>query len=174
MNFTYCFKVVPNKTHAYQESYDTIAVSDSPSSYSLVKNPQTNDDTITLTIENADPQWVYLEVTATIIDGDDIEYESYKGKHEKRPYVPSGSSDGSVVSTAIFIVVGSFLLIMVIGLVVVIIIFKNRNKSLLNQVKHVSFQTKADTPQQDLLLNKNQNQQNNQESSSEEQTINKI
>ena len=52
------------------------------------------------------------------------------------------------------------LLAIVIGLVVVILIFQQRNKNLLNQVKHVSFQqTNSNNNNVDpnLLLQKSQN-----------------
>ena len=164
VDIIYCLKVVPNKTHAYQESFDTIAVSESPSAYALVRDPRYFDDIVTLNIKVDDPQWVYLEVTATIIDREDIEYESYMGKYEPRPYIGPGGISGGV-STALFIVVGSIMLLMVIGLVIAVIIFKNKNKSLLNQVKHVSFQAKSNSTDQDLLLNKKQSQENSQVSS---------
>ena len=154
-DITYYLKVVPNETHAYRESYDTIAVSESPSSFVSIKNPKPNDN-IELEIDNVNAQWVYLEVIAAIRDGENVEYECYKGKYTLRPYVPDGGSSGSGgVNTVVFLVVGGILLLLVIGLIVAVIVFKTQNTALLNQVKHVSFQKTNTNP--DLLLNKQQN-----------------
>ena len=155
VNVTYSLKVVPNDTHVYKESYDTIAVTESPYGVASVKNPTT--DKIELTLTAASSEWVYLEVIASIKDGDNWEYECYKGKYELRPYTPpEGVSEG--VNTVVFVVVGGTLLVIVIGLIVAVVIFKNKNKSLLNQVKHVSFQKTNSNVDPNLLLKKQQNQ----------------
>ena len=57
-----------------------------------------------------------------------------------------------------FVVVGVILIAIVIGLVITIFIFQQKNKNLLNQVKHVSFQQTNSNNNVDpnLLLQKSQ------------------
>ena len=59
-----------------------------------------------------------------------------------------------------FVVVGIILIAIVIGLIVTIFIFQQKNKNLLNQVKHVSFQQTNTNPNNNvdpnLLLQKSQ------------------
>lgn len=70
---------------------------------------------------------------------------------------PEGSSSGSGGdNTTLFIVVGVILLVIVIGLVVTIFLFQMRNKSLLNQVKAVSFQKTNSNTDPNLLLQQSQ------------------
>ena len=155
VNVTYTLKVVPNETHAYRESYETIAVTESPYALVSVKNPTT--DNVELTLSEGSNNWVSLQVVAAINDGDNYEYVSYKGSYNLRPYNgPSGGGDTGGVSTSVFVAVGTILLLIVIGLVVAVIIFKNKNKSLLNQVKHVSFQKTNSNVDPNLLLKKQQ------------------
>ena len=160
-SITYYFKAVPNSTHTYKESYDTIAVSESPCVYTSVTNPST--DTIELVINEAPSLWVFLEVTAVIFDGENVEYETYKGEYKLREYVAPGGSSGGV-STTLFVVVGGILLAIVIALVIVVIWFIKSNQSLVNQVKHISFQNNNNNSNVDsgLLLKKNQDQQQSQ------------
>ena len=166
-NITYFFKVVENKTHFYGEELNTIAVSESPYYTVYERNPSYgSDNTITLTAKGKLSNWVYLNVIAQIQQKNVLEYVSYKGIKNVRP-VPKGepggsdnnsSDDDSSNNTTLFIIVGVILLSIVIGLVVTILIFQQRNKNLLNQVKHVSFQQTNTNNNVDpnLLLQKNQ------------------
>ena len=135
-----------------------------------MKNPQNEGGVIKIEIRDVPALWAYIIVVAAITDGNNIEYESYKGVAEVRPYVPpEGSTEG--ISPVVFIVVGGLLLLIVIGLIVAVVIFNIRNKSLLNQVKHVSFQKSNSNTDPNLLLNKSQQSstQEQQQTSSPEQ-----
>ena len=68
---------------------------------------------------------------------------------------PGSNGDGSN-NTVLFGVIGGVLGVIVIGLVVVIVYFQFKNKSLLNQVKHVSFQKTNTNMDPNLLLQKSQ------------------
>ena len=155
LNIVYYLKVVPNDTHVYKESYDTVAVSESPASVVAVRNYSKSEGTVKIDIYNVTKLWVYIEVVAKIEDGDNIDYVCYEGKHEVRPYTPSnGGSNGGGVNTVVFLVVGGVLLVIIIGLAIAFFIFKQRNQALLNQVKHVSFQKTNSNTDPNLLLNK--------------------
>ena len=52
----------------------------------------------------------------------------------------------------------SVTLVIIIGLIGVIFYFQKKNKSLMDQVKHVSFQQNSAASDPDLLLHKDQNQ----------------
>ena len=160
-NVTYTLKVVPNNTHVYKESYNTIAVSESPSSFVSMRNMITGEiETIQLEIYNVNAVWVYIEVVAEIQDGNNYDYLAYEGIYKERPYVPLDNSSG--VNILVFIIVGGVLVVAVIALIIVFVVIKNKNKTLLNQVKHVSFQKTNSNTDPNLLLNKPQNSQENQ------------
>lgn len=104
-----------------------------------------------------------MQVIAQIQQDTILEYVAYEGEYFLRPPVEgsggSGSGSGSGITTQTFLIVGGILLLLIIGLVVVVFIFQQRNKSLLNQVKHVSFQQSAQnsgSADPNLLLQKNQ------------------
>jgi hypothetical protein len=160
-NVTYFFKVVDNETHYYEESYKTIAVMESPFVVVYKRNPEDNNGQITLKAKGDIANWVYLQVIAQIQQDTILEYVAYDGEYFLRP--PKEGSDGSGssggITTQTFLIVGGILLLLIIGLVVVVFIFQQRNKSLLNQVKHVSFQQSAQnsgSADPNLLLQKNQ------------------
>ncbi len=69
---------------------------------------------------------------------------------------PSGGPDGNGgSSTGLFVGISVTLVILIAGLVVLVIYFQRRNKSLVNQVKHVSFQQSTSAASDpDLLLAK--------------------
>ena len=168
-DITYFFKVVDNATHVYGEEIETIAIMESPYYTVYQKNPSDNNGKITLTAKGDLSNWVYLQVIAQIEQETILEYVAYKGKKFVRPSNGGGnngensSSSSEGISTTVFVVVAVIILGLIAGLVVVVFIFQQRNKSLLNQVKHVSFQQNAgnNTPANadpDLLLQKNQPQ----------------
>ena len=163
-NVTYFFKVVDNRTHHYGEEVNTIAVTESPYFTVYKRNPQyDNNGTITLTAKDYDlSNWVYLNVIAQVQQNNILEYVSYNGKVFVRPS-PSGGdgekkqeSESSGDNTVLFVVVGGILILIVIALVVAIFIFQQKNKALMNQVKHVSFQQTNSNTDPNLLLQKNQ------------------
>ena len=163
-NVTYFFKVVDNRTHHYGEEVNTIAVTESPYFTVYKRNPQyDNNGKITLTAKDYDlSNWVYLNVIAQVQQNNILEYASYNGKVFVRPS-PSGGdgekkqeSESSGDNTVLFVVVGGILILIVIALVVAIFIFQQKNKALMNQVKHVSFQQTNSNTDPNLLLQKNQ------------------
>ena len=173
-NITYFFKVVDNSTHYYGEAYNTIAVTESPYYSVYERNPKDSNGKITLTAKSFSlSNWVYLNVIAVVQQKNVLEYISYNGIKNLRPPEESeddtgknSDKDNSInvetkSHTTMFIVVGVILLAIVIGLVVVILIFQQRNKNLLNQVKHVSFQqtnsNNNNNVDPNLLLQKSQN-----------------
>ncbi len=161
-NITYFFKVVNNDTHYYEESYETIAIMESPFKVVYKRNPQDSNGKITLEAKGEYlSNWVYLQVIAQIQQDTILEYVAYKGKKLLRPPVDGGDSGKTegAITTQTFLIVGGILLLLIIGLVVVVFIFQQRNKSLLNQVKHVSFQQSAQnsgSADPSLLLQKSQ------------------
>ena len=160
-NITYFFKVVDNETHLYGEEYETIAVMESPFYTVYKRNPQDDNGKITLIAKGNKKEftnWVYLQVIAQIQQDTILEYVAYKGKKYVRPGPEiKGGSGISGTSFAIFLVI---ILIIIVGLAVVVFIFYQKNKSLVNQVKHISFQQQAPEKSADpnLLLQKNQQQ----------------
>ena len=163
-NITYFFKVVDNASHYYGEEYETIAVMESPYHTVYKRNPTADSKgQITLSATGDISNWCYLQVIAQIQQDTFLEYVAYKGiKTIRDP--PKGAESSGGVNTTVFVVVAVILLVLIAGLVVVVFIFQQKNKSLLNQVKHVSFQQNAgaintSSSDPDLLLQKNQQPQ---------------
>ena len=156
-NVTYFFKVVDNETYNYEEAYETIAVMESPFYAVYKRNPEDTNGKITLTAKGNLSNWVILQVVAQIQKDTMLEYVTYNGKYNLRPPTNNGSGDGEGMSTSTFLIIGGCLLLLIIGLVVVVFIIQQRNKSLLKQVKHVSFQQKEGaSADPNLLLQKSQ------------------
>ena len=162
-NITYFFKVVGNSTLVYGEEVQTIAVSQSPYYTVYKRNPSDNGGKITLIAKGKLSNWAYLQVIAQIQQDTVLEYVAYKGEvNIRKP--PKTNSGSSGPSTTVFLVVAGILLALIGGLIVIVFIFQQRNKSLLNQVKHVSFQQNAGTANADPeLLLKKSNQSNQSE-----------
>ena len=156
-NVTYFFKVVHNETHYYGEAYNTIAVTESPFYTVYKRNPSDDNGKITLTARGLLENWVYLNVIAQVQQDNVLEYVAYNGvKMVRPPKEGEGSTGSSGNNTTLFIVVGVILLLIVIGLIAAIFIFQYRNKALLNQVKHVSFQKTNSNTDPNLLLQQSQ------------------
>ena len=157
-NITYFFKVVNNKTHYYGEECNTIAVTESPYYTVYKRNPTDNNGKITLIARGDLENWVYLNVIAQVQQNNVLEYISYNGIKNVRPSPEGSNNEKGGNNTTLFIVVGCILLLIVIGLVIAIFIFQQKNKGLLNQVKQVSFQktNSNNNVDPDLLLQKSQ------------------
>ena len=163
-NITYFFKVVENSTHYYGEEYNTIAVMESPYHTVYKRNPEENNGKITLSATGDLSNWCYLQVIAQIQQDTFLEYVAYNGIKNIRDAPRGSESSSGGINTTVFVVVAVILLSLIAGLVVVVFIFQQRNKSLMNQVKHVSFQQNAgavntSSTDPDLLLQKNQSPQ---------------
>ena len=122
------------------------------------RNPPNSNGNITLSSTGDFSNWGILQIIAQIQQDIILEFVAYNGIKNTRP-APKNSGDNSGgVNTSVFVVVAVILVALIAGLVVVVFIFQQRNKSLLNQVKHVSFQQNAGTTNTDpdLLLQKSQ------------------
>ena len=83
-NITYFMKVIDKSTYINNESYDTIAMTESPHHISYIRNPEDNEGKITLTAKGNLKNWGYLNIIAKIQKDDNIEYISYGGKKNLR------------------------------------------------------------------------------------------
>ena len=83
-NITYFLKVIDNSTYINNESYDTIAMTESPHHISFKKNPKDNEGKIILTAKGNLMNWGYLNVIAKIQKGDNVEFISYDGRKNLR------------------------------------------------------------------------------------------
>ena len=79
-NITYFLKVIDNSTYINNESYDTIAMTESPHHISYKRNPKDNEGKIYLTAKGNLINWGYLNIIAQIQKGDNVEYLSYGGR----------------------------------------------------------------------------------------------
>ena len=176
----YFFKIVDNSTYIYGEEMNTIAVTESPSLIYYDKNPQElkeDADKLYITAnkdyssESAFNNYVYINVIAQIQQKNIIEYVAYNGIMNIRPPAPPSDSDSddtdgkkesdkpaesTTNKAVVFGVVGGILGAIVIALIVVIVYFQMKNRNLLNQVKHVSFQKTNTNMDPNLLLQKQQ------------------
>ena len=139
VNITYFFKVVDADDYLEGEYSDTIAVTESRYLSAFERNPEDKNGLITLTAKGQVSRWTILQVIAQIQQETILEYVAYKGRYTYRVPTRNEIKGESVDATAFYIVV-FILLALVIGLIIAIIFFKIRNQSLLEQVKHVSFQ----------------------------------
>ena len=154
-NITYFFKVVENSTYYYGEEYKTIAVTESPYYTVYERNPEDNGGEITLIAKGKLSNWVYLNVIAQVQQNNVIEYISYNGKMTLRPIPDSeNNNSNSNFNMTVFLIIGSILVAILLGLVITLFIFNQRNKNLLNNVKNVSFQNINNKMDPNLLLKK--------------------
>ena len=158
-NITYFFKVVNNESLFYGESCETIALTESIYYYVYKRNPTYDSKgQITLTANEDLSNWAYLQVIAQIQQDATIDYVSYKGIENIRPPKQKGGKKESS-SVAAFVIIIIVLLALVIGLAIIVFIIQQQNKSLVNQVKHISFQQNQNindsyNADPDLLLKK--------------------
>ncbi len=151
-NITYFLKIVDADSYIEGELSDTIAVTESPYYTVFVRNPEDKKDLITLTAKGDFRRWTIIQIMAQVQHETIVEYVAYKGKYmhrekkeeeekeEENKNKNNNNTNNSDVDPTMFYVVGGILLALVIGLIVVIIIFKIKNQELVEQVKHVSFQ----------------------------------
>ena len=129
-----------------------------------------SDGKITLTATGDLSNWAYLQVIAQIQQDTILDYVAYKGEKNIRDPKKGGNNGGKDdnddggVNTTVLACIIAILVCLVVGLFVVAAIIQNRNKSLVDQVKHISFQQNANSnatqpanADPDLLLHKNQN-----------------
>ena len=143
-NITYFFKVVNSDFYLTGEKSDSIAVMESLYYTVYQRNPISDDKgLITLTAKGDFKKWTILQVVAQIQQETILEYVTYKGKFIQRPKeidIEEDAEGAESADTTLFFVVVGILLVLIIGLIVTIFIFKIKNQDLVEQVKHVSFQ----------------------------------
>ena len=152
-NITYFLKIIDSKDYIKNEKIETISLTQSPYNVTFIRNPIDSNNKITINAFGDFPQWTYLQVIAQIQQNNILEYVAYKPVYKERKIDPSDSEENNEEkdNTSLFIGVSISLVVIIIGLVILIIYFKKRNKSLINQVKHVSFQ-QSESSEPDLLL----------------------
>ena len=160
-NVTYFLKVVDNSTYIYGEEMQTIAVTESPNSVYFVRNPPVgiigDNDKLFINATGLFTNWGYINVIAQVQQNNIIEYVAYNGKMEIKPNPNKNEKEKEEESsdnTVLFAVIGGVLGAIVIGLVVVIVVIQIKNKSLMNKVKHISFQKTNAVTDPNLLLQK--------------------
>ena len=153
-NITYFFKIVDNSSLIYGEEIETIAVMESRYYTVYKRNP--TEDKITLTAKGIFTQYAYLQVIAQIQQDTILDYVAYKGVVKIRPPKTAGKGKSN---TTLFAVIMVILILLVAGLAVAVAIIQQKNKGLVEQVKHISFQQNqnAGGADPDLLLKKNVN-----------------
>ena len=139
--------------------------------YTVYKRNPTygNDGRITLTANGQLSNWAYLQVIAQIQNDTLLDYVAYKGVELIRPSKKGGGGNNnnennkseSGGSIAAFVVIIIILVALVVGLAIIVFIIQQKNKSLVNQVKHISFQQNqnanpAGNADPDLLLKKSE------------------
>ena len=143
-NITYFFKVVNSDFYLTGEKSDSIAVMESLYYTVYQRNPISDDKgLITLTAKGDFKKWTILQVVAQIQQETILEYVTYKGKFIQRPKendIDENAESAESADTTLFFVVVGILLVLIIGLIITIFIFKIKNQDLVEQVKHVSFQ----------------------------------
>jgi len=169
-DITYFLKVIENKSYIYGEEMTTIAVTESPGYVYYERNPQTipeDQDKILMTASDEYSEvlknYAVITIIAQIRQKNIIEYVAYNSIMNVRPSPDSdkgGDAEPTSNNAVIFGVVGGVLGAIVIGLVIVIVYFQMKNKTLLNQVKHVSFQKTNTNMDPNLLLQKNKPEEN--------------
>ena len=139
----------------------TIAVTESPNSVYFVRNPPVgiigDNDKLFINATGLFTNWGYINVIAQVQQNNIIEYVAYNGKMEIKPNPNKNEKEKEEESsdnTVLFAVIGGVLGAIVIGLVVVIVVIQIKNKSLMNKVKHISFQKTNAVTDPNLLLQK--------------------
>ena len=146
-NITYFLKVVYNKTHYYEESFDTIAIIESPYYTVYEINPSDINGKITLMAEGDLSNWAYLQVIAQIQQDNNLEYVSYKAvknlklipdKKEEEKEKEENNSNQNFAKDNIYIIIIIIMGVIIVILLLLIIIHcirsPSRNKIELNNV----------------------------------------
>ena len=161
INVTYFLKVVENSTYIYGEEMNTIAVTESPNTVFYVRNPLPgvgdDGDKILMKGDGYFSNWGYINIIAQIQQNNIIEYVAFDGNMTLKPdpnKKDEGEEEESKDNTVLFGVIGGVLAVIAIALVIVIVVFQIKNKKLMDQVKHVSFQKTNANVDPNLLLQK--------------------
>ena len=159
-NITYFMKVVDSRSYIPGEDFNTVAVTESPYFTKYKRNPDfDSNDKITLSATGDFQYWRCLQVIAQIQQNKVLEYIAYDSVCTDKN-TPSGNKEDENLNeksdkTGLLIAISVVLAVLIIGLVALVFYFQKKNKSLMNQVKHVSFQQNNSASDPDLLLAKN-------------------
>ena len=161
-NITYFLKIVDSRTYIPGEDFNTVAVTESPYFTKYKRNPDFDaTDKITLSATGDFQYWRCIQVIAQIQQNKVLEYIAYDSVCTEKN-VPTDHKDGGDENlneksdnTGLLIGISVVLALLIIGLAILVFYFQKKNKSLMNQVKHVSFQQNNSTSDPDLLLAKN-------------------
>ena len=93
------------------------------------------DGKLTLEITDINEKVLYIQVIAQIQHKEKVEYLSY----DLKSFAEELKKGRGRTSLVLALVIGAILLLIVIGLIVTVIIFNNKNKDLLTKVNQVSF-----------------------------------
>ena len=168
-NVTYFLKIADVRDYIEDENFQTVAVTETPCYIKYKRNPSHSNNKITLSATGDFKYWNYIQVTAQIQQNKALDYVAYNGVKidKENPNNSDKKSDGNpndttltkTSKTGLIIGISVALVIIIIGLVGVIFYFQKKNKSLMDQVKHVSFQQNSSAASDpDLLLHKDQSQ----------------
>lgn len=168
-NVTYFLKIADVRDYIEDENFQTVAVTETPCYIKYKRNPSHSNNKITLSATGDFKYWNYIQVTAQIQQNKALDYVAYNGvkidkenpnNSDKKSDDPNNNTTLNKTSkTGLIIGISVALVIIIIGLVGVIFYFQKKNKSLMDQVKHVSFQQNSSAASDpDLLLHKDQNQ----------------
>ena len=152
-NITYFLKIIDSKDYIKNEKIETISLTQSPYYTTFARNPTDYNNKITLNAYGNFPQWTYLQLISQIQQNKIIKYVAYKPIYKERKSDPNDSKNNNEEkdNTSLFVGVSVTLVVIIVGLAALVIYFRNRNKSLMNQVKHISFQ-QSESNEPDLLL----------------------
>ncbi len=140
---SYFVKLIPRNGFIDGESFNTIAVTESTQKVMEYKNPTTNNNEISLELEDITIDIAYLQITAYVNQGPINEFVSYNSL-----YFKYNDGRGTDIALILIIIISSILFIVVIVLLVIIIRCNSKNKDLLDRVNKTSFQQEKEDNQQ--------------------------
>jgi hypothetical protein len=161
-NITYFLKIADADTYLEGENFKTVAVTESPYYTKYIRNPIDDNNKITIQAKGNFSHWCYIQVIAQIQQNKALEYVAYDGIYTDKNKPKDSNNEGEEKeggsnSSTVLIVISVVLVVAIIGLAFVVFYFQKKNKSLMNKVKHVSFQNAASSnpsADPDLLLSK--------------------
>ena len=161
-NITYFLKIADADTYLAGENFKTVAVTESPYYTKYIRNPIDDNNKITIQAKGNFSHWCYIQVIAQIQQNKALEYVAYDGIYTDKNKPKDSNNEGEEKeggsnSSTVLIVISVVLVVAIIGLAFVVFYFQKKNRSLMNKVKHVSFQNAASSNQSadpDLLLSK--------------------
>ena len=145
VDVTYSLRGVLLNDYISNEDFNTIALTQSKSTVTKMKNPNSNEITLKLKKQGS---YSHLQVIAQIRDGPITEYVAYN----RYSYLKEDQNDSSKASLYLVIGISVGLFIIVIVLVIVIFSFNAKNKDLMEQVNKISFVSSGAKPKDDTNL----------------------